>query len=133
MKNARRACIWVVALHALTLVVHNQAHQALPVPLSTLQNAFAIGVIVVAPVLAAFLISRGAPRFGATLLVASMFGSLVFGVVNHYVLESPDNVAQIPDTSWGGAFRWSAHLMALAEVAGMAAGAWLLRESARAR
>ena len=131
--NPRRACIWAVALHALALVVHNQAHQAVPVPLSALQNAFAISVIVVAPVLAAFLIGRGAPRFGGTLLVASMFGALVFGAVNHYVLDSPDHVAQVPDTGWGDAFRGSAHAMALLEVAGIAAGAWLLRDSARTR
>jgi hypothetical protein len=131
--NPKRACIWVVALHALALIVHNQAHLAVPVPLSALQNAFAIAVIVIAPVLAAFLIGRGAPRFGGTLLVASMFGALVFGGVNHYLLDSPDHVAQVPEGAWGDAFRVSAHALALLEIAGIAAGAWLLRDSARKR
>jgi hypothetical protein len=120
-----------VALHALALVVHGQAHQAVPVPLSALQNAFAISVIVIAPVVAGFMIWRGVPRIGGSLLLASMLGALVFGVVNHYVLASPDNVAQVPATSWGDVFRASAHASALTELAGVAAAAWLLRGAAR--
>jgi len=128
---ARRACLWIVALHSIALVVHNQAHQAIPVPLSALQNAFAVLVIVVAPLLAAALVWRGAPRFGGTLLVVSLFGAFLFGVINHYVLESADNVAQIPATEWGSAFTWSAHALALLELAGTAASISLLRTSAR--
>lgn len=131
MNAARSACLWIVALHAVALVVHGQAHQAVPVPLSWLQNAFAVGVIVVAPILAAALIWRGSPRFGGTLLAAAFTGAFVFGVVNHYVLDSADNVAQIPATGWGEAFTWSAHALALLELAGTLAALWLLRASAR--
>ena len=131
MKAARRASLWIVALHALALVVHSQSHQAIPVPLSALQNAFAVLVIVVAPLLAAALIWRGSPRFGGTLLGAAMFGAFLFGFINHYVLESSDNVAQIPATDWGSAFTWSAHALALLELGGVAAALWLLRSSAR--
>jgi hypothetical protein len=131
MNAARRACLWIVALHALALIVHSQAHQAVPVPLSVLQNAFAVGVIVIAPILAAALIWRGSPRFGGTLLAAAFFGAFVFGVVNHYVLDSPDNVAQIPATGWGDAFTLSAHALAILELAGTVAALLLLRASAR--
>lgn len=129
--NARRACLWIVALHALALVVHSQSHQAIPVPLSLLQNAFAVGVIVIAPLVAAALIWRGSPRFGGTLLAASFFGAFAFGFINHYVLESPDNVARIPATDWGSAFTWSAHALALSELGGILAALALLRASAR--
>ena len=127
MTSARRICLWIVALHSLVLVVHNQAHQAIPVPLSALQNAFAVLVIVVSPLLAAALIWRGAPRFGGSLLGASLIGALLFGAINHYLLESADNVAQIPATDWGLAFTWSAHALALVELGGVAASIWLLR------
>ena len=133
MASARRTCLWIVALHSLALVVHNQAHQAIPVPLSALQNAFAVLVIVVAPLLAAALIWRGAPRFGGTLLGASLLGAFLFGAINHYVLESADNVAQIPATDWGLAFTWSAHALALVEIGGTGAAIWLLRSSAEPR
>ena len=132
MASARRICLWIVALHSLALVVHNQAHQAIPVPLSALQNAFAVLVIVVAPLLAAALVWRGAPRFGGSLLGASLIGALLFGAINHYVLESADNVAQIPETDWGLAFTWSAHALALLELSGTGAAIWLLRASASA-
>ena len=131
MRAARNACLWIVALHALALVVHSQSHQAIPVPLSALQNAFAVVVIVVAPLLAAALIWRGGVRFGGTLLGAAMLGAFLFGYVNHYVLDSSDNVAQIPDTGWGLAFTWSAHALALLELGGVVAAFWLLRSSAR--
>jgi hypothetical protein len=131
--NARRACLWIVALHALALVVHSQSHQAIPVPLSALQNAFAVSVIVVAPIFAAALIWRGSPRFGGSLLLASMLGAFLFGFVNHYVLESPDNVAQIPETDWGSAFTLSAHALAVLELGGVVAAFALLRSSARAK
>ena len=131
MASARRACLWIVALHALALVVHSQSHQAIPVPLSALQNAFAVLVIVSAPLLAAALIWRGSPRFGGTLLAAAFLGAFAFGFINHYVLESSDNVAQIPATSWGNAFTWSAHALALTELGGFVAALWLLRASRR--
>jgi hypothetical protein len=129
--SARRACWWIVALHALALVVHSQSHQAIPVPLSALQNAFAVLVIVSAPLLSAALIWRGSPRFGGTLLAAAFLGAFAFGFINHYVLESPDNVAQIPATDWGGAFTWSAHALALTELGGFVSAIWLLWSSSR--
>jgi len=129
--NARTACLWIVVLHALALVVHSQSHQAIPVPLSALQNAFAVGVIVIAPLVAAALIWRGFPRIGGTLLGAAMLGAFLFGFINHYVLDSPDNVAQIPATDWGNVFSLSAHALALLELGGVLVASWLLRSSAR--
>jgi len=123
--------LWIVALHALALVVHSQSHQAIPVPLSALQNAFAVGVIVTAPLVAAALIWRGFPRIGGTLLGAAMLGAFLFGFINHYVLDSPDNVAQIPATDWGNVFSLSAHALALLELGGVLVASWLLRSSAR--
>ena len=133
MKNARMACYWLVALHSLALVVHSQAHQAVPVPLSALQNAFAVIVIVIAPLVAIALIWRGSPRFGGTLLGASLLGAFLFGFINHYILESPDNVAQIPATEWGNAFTLSAHALAVTELGGALAALWLLNASRTAR
>jgi len=132
MTAARKSCYWIVALHALALIVHSQSHQAIPVPLSALQNAFAVIVIVVAPLVAAALIWRRRARFGGTLLFASMLGAFLFGFINHYVLDSSDNVAQIPATDWGSVFTWSAHALALLELGGVVAASWLLRSSARA-
>jgi hypothetical protein len=133
MANARKACLWIVALHALALIVHSQSHQAIPVPLTVLQNAFAVSVIVIAPLVAAALIWRGFARVGGALLFAAMLGAFLFGVINHYVLDSPDNVAQIPATEWGNAFTLSAHANALLEMGGVFAAAALVRASRSTR
>jgi len=124
----------VVVLHALVLAVHDRAHRALPVPLSEAQTLFAYGVIVLAPLVAGFLLWRGRLAAGGALLAASMLGSLVFGVVNHYLIHSPDHVSAVPATDWGSAFVWSALVMALVEAAGVAAGwrAWRSAPPARA-
>ncbi len=131
MANARKACLWIVALHALALIVHSQSHQAIPVPLSALQNAFAVSVIVIAPLVAAAMIWRGFGRVGGALLFVAMLGAFLFGAINHYVLDSPDNVAQIPATEWGNAFTLSAHALALTELLGVATAAALVRVSPR--
>lgn len=122
--SPRSLGIAVVVLHALVLALHDRAHRALPVPLTDAQTLFAYTVIVLAPLVAGFLLWRGRLAAGGALLAASMLGSLVFGVVNHYVIESPDHVSAIPATDWGSAFVWSALAMALVEGAGIVAG-WL--------
>jgi len=124
--SPRALGIAIVLLHALVLALHDRAHRALPVPLSDAQTLFAYTVIVLAPLVAGFLLWRGRLATGGALLAASMLGSLVFGVVNHYVLESADHVSAIPATDWGRTFVTSAHAMALVEAAGVVAGwrAW---------
>src|SRR5258705_407167 len=66
---------------------------------------------------------------GGTLLGASLLGAFLFGFINHYVLQSPDNVAQVPATEWGNAFIWSAHALAVTELGGVLAALWLLQAS----
>jgi hypothetical protein len=106
---------------------HSQSHQAIPVPLRAAER---VRRVIAAPLLAA-VVWRASPRFGGTLLGASMLGAFLFGFINHYVLDSSDNVARIPATDWGGAFTLSAHALAVLELGGVAAASWLLRSSAR--
>lgn len=129
MLTARRACLWVIALHAIVAIIHNQAHQEISVALSALQSTFALVVIVVAPILAAAIIWRGSSRLGAIVLIASLLGALAFGVVNHYLVASTDNVAQVAPSGWGQIFTLTALGLALTELAGVLVGAALLRAS----
>lgn len=46
----------------------------------------------------------------AWIIALSMFGSFVFGVINHYILVSPDNVMVVPAHAERGAFIVSAAL-----------------------
>ena len=48
-------------------------------------------MILAGPLVALWMIRTGR-RFGPELLALTMGGSLVFGIVNHFVIESPDHV-----------------------------------------
>ncbi|HVP31060.1 MAG TPA: hypothetical protein VMW35_18075 [Myxococcota bacterium] len=133
MARLPRLCVALVVVHAFVLMVHSAAHQALPVPLSLAQSVFAYAVVVAAPLVGGFLVVRGSLRAGGLLLGLSMLGAFVFGVVNHYVLESADHVSIVPAGAWGDVFRASAHALAALELAGTIAGfalAWGARRTA---
>lgn len=129
----RRTCIWIVALHVIVAIVHNQAHQEINVALSAFQSVFATVVIVIAPALAAAIIWHGRLRLGAIVLVISLLASFIFGVVNHFMIDSPDQLAYISTTGWGQIFILSAYALALTELVGVVAGAALLRSLERAK
>lgn len=129
MVIARRACLWLVSLHTIVAFVHNQSHRQIDIALSNFQSTFALIVIVVAPPVAAAIIWRGRPRLGSKVLVLSFLASLIFGVVNHFIIDSPDQLARIPTDGWGQIFTLSAYALALTELMGVLAGAALLRTS----
>ncbi|MFA5775895.1 MAG: hypothetical protein WC864_11040 [Ilumatobacteraceae bacterium] len=131
MGNARRACLWVVAIHTAVAFIHSQAHRQIDVTLSNFQSAYALIVIVVAPGVAAAIIWRGHPRRGANLLVISMLASVIFGVVNHFVIDSSDQLAHISNDGWGKIFIVTAYALAISELVGIAAGLSLRRSSTR--
>lgn len=133
MVIARRTCLWVVAVHAIVAIIHSQAHQQVGVALTNLQSTFAVVVIVVAPAVAAAIIWRGYPRMGSTMLVLSLLASLIFGVVNHFMIDSPDQLAHIATDGWGKIFTVSAYALAITELIGVLAGMALFRVSSRAK
>jgi len=131
MRNYRQTCLWVVAIHTVVAFIHNQAHRQIDVTLSNFQSTYALVVIVIAPAVAAAIIWRGHPRRGATVLVLSLLASLIFGVVNHFVIDSPDQLAHISNDGWGQIFTITAYALALTELVGIGAGMSLRRSSNR--
>ena len=131
MANARRACISVVAIHTIVAFIHNQAHRQIDVTLSLFQSSFALLVIVVAPAVAAAIIWRGHPRRGANLLVFSMLASAIFGVINHFIIDSSDQLAHISNDGWGNIFTVTAYALIVTELFGVGAGLTLRRSTSR--
>lgn len=121
----------IVLTHAAATLPHAIAHQAIPVPTPPLQSAFIAVVIVVAPLVAAALLWTRLEHLGARLLLASMTGSLAFGLYYHFVAPGPDHVSQVPADGWGMLFRVSAVLLLVTEGAGCWIGAWALNETRR--
>lgn len=124
-KDARYASL-VALPHFGVVVVHAVAHLALDIQLSYLQHAYAIPVIVVAPMLAWLMVLFGRTRGGWLLLFASLAGALAFAGYHHYVLISPDHLSRVPAGAWGAVFKASAHLMTVMEVIGLGVASWAL-------
>lgn len=125
---------WVtiaVVAHLIVNLAHGHAHMRLGVGLNAFQNLYVFTVILIAPLVALALSFTRLARAGAWLLFLSMLGSLIFGVLYHYVIISPDNVAHLPAGSARDLFRISAMLLLLTEVFGVIIGAVGIRRSSR--
>jgi len=113
----------LVLLHLLVAYLHGRAHEGASVALSPAGNAFVLIVIIAGPLVGlvwSWFVDR---RVGAWIIAVTMAGSLVFGVVNHFVLESGDHVSQV-DPAWRALFGSTAVLLACIETMGLGVGVW---------
>jgi hypothetical protein len=121
-KTLKLAALSLVGFHFLTVVLHSVAHEVLSVKATPAQLAFIVPVIILAPVLAGFVLPKF-NRVGAALLSASMLGSFVFGLYYHFIADTIDHVAhvaQLRPAFWSGMFRVTAWLLLASEVLGAA-------------
>ena len=126
--------VWVtiaVLAHLIVTLFHGQAHTRLGVGLSDWQNVYVLAVIVVAPLIAFVLSFTRYARAALWLLLASMLGSLVFGLCYHYIIISPDHVAHLPAGEARGLFRFTAVLLLITEAFGVVVAARALRTSVK--
>ena len=120
--------VLLVLLHLAVAVVHGRAHEGAVVPVSTASNIFIFTVIVAAPLVGAAVLWFFSVEGGAWLLAISLAASFVFGVVNHFVLDSPDHVAHIA-AQWKLVFGATAVLLALTEALGSGLAFWRARHA----
>ncbi len=103
----------IVVIHAIAHTLHGLAHAKIPIPLSLPQSLFIGIVIVLVPVISAALLWTRFFRIGLWLLLSSLFGAILFGFYNHYVVISPDHVSQVAFAGWGVLFQLTAILILL--------------------
>jgi hypothetical protein len=131
-RTVKLTALAVVAFHFVIVVLHSIAHQALPVPATPAQLAFIVPVIIVAPIVAAFMLLKFETA-GMLLLAASMLGSFVFGLYYHFIADTIDHVAhvaQMQPVLWSQMFQATSYLLAISEAAGAAVAlVWLARRS----
>lgn len=113
----------VVLVHLAVALVHGQAHQGASVALSDGGNLFVLIVIIIGPLAGLAWSWFVNQRAGAWVIATTMAASLVFGVVNHFVLMSPDHVSQV-DAAWRRQFGSTAVLLACIETVGSGVGVW---------
>ena len=114
-----------VLLHLAISIVHGTAHANARVPLSTAANVFVFAVILAGP-LVGLVLMWPAERFGLWLIALTMAGALLFGIVNHFVLSSPDHVAHV-DPQFRPLFATTAALLAVTEAFGSGLAVYSLR------
>jgi hypothetical protein len=120
-----RPVLAIIVVHAIVGSLHATAHQILGIQLSQAQLIYIVVIIMLAPLAAGILFLKRLKTEGAALLVCSMAGSLIFGVFNHFVMNTPDHVshvAALPQKSWAIVFQITAVLLALTEAFGIWAG-----------
>lgn len=131
-----RVTLWVVVAHLLIGVGHSVAHLGAGVALTAAQQVFVAVVIAAAPFYGIYLHYRRGGTIGAIVLTVAMAASLIFGLVFHFVADTPDNIGHVHSASVGGwapAFHTSAYAVLAVEVLGtlLAAAVWRRRAATR--
>lgn len=126
MRKVIIAATWVVWLHVLVVILHAIAHFGAHVlPASFFDDAFVVVVIMIAPVVALFLLKNAhLSRLGALLLFLSMLGALLYGLVNHFLLPGADNATRMSPGVWQLPFLVTSYLLLVLEAAGSVVGLW---------
>jgi hypothetical protein len=114
------ALVGLVLLHLGLTLVHGWAHLSAGVDLAPGALAFVLAVVGIGP-LVGLLWMRTRPSAGAGVIGVTMAASLLFGVVNHFVVPGADHVAHVSGPS-RALFGVSAVLLAATEAAGAALG-----------
>jgi len=114
----------LILCHFVLSLAHGMAHHRLGIKLTAAQDLFVMGVIVVAPLISLALFYTRLQKWGAGLLLLSMLASLLFGIINHFVLISPDHVSHLPPGQWALSFKITAVLLSIIEALGTLLG-WL--------
>jgi len=121
--------VWIVLAHLVISFVHGAAHAQAQVPLSQAASLFVYIVILAGPMLGLVLAWK-ARSVGSAVIAVAMAGSLIFGLVNHFMLSSPDHVAHV-DPQWRTLFAASAVLLAITEALGSGLAIRVIRERRR--
>ena len=81
----------VVVLHLLVSLVHGWAHGTAGVSGNGPSMAFVVIVIIAGPLVGLAWMWKNAVA-GARIIGVTMAASLVFGLVNHFIIASPDRI-----------------------------------------
>ena len=114
-----------VLVHFATCLAHGAAHDGAHVPLSAAATLFVFVVILGGP-LVGLALSWRSRRLGSQVVAVAMAGALVFGLVNHFVLESPDHVGHVA-AQWRTVFTATAVLLTITEALALFCAVRLVR------
>ena len=115
MERFDRYLIGLVLAHFIATLVHATAHFALQIVPAGIDLLFIVGAIWIGP-LVALVILRFNPPLAAGLLAVLMGAAFVYGLVSHFLVAGPDNVAFVGAQTWTVLFVGTAFLFGVLEV-----------------
>jgi len=115
-----------VLVHLLVSMIHGAAHTGASVPMSQAANLFVFVVILAGPLIGLGLSFR-TKLYGGVVVALTMGAALVFGVVNHFLIDSPDHISHIA-AAWRSLFVTTAVLLTITELLGVAIALRLVRQ-----
>jgi hypothetical protein len=110
----------IVVLHLVISVVHGSAHTGAAIEQGPAATAFVFLVIIAGPLIGLAWMWLNPPA-GARLVGITMAASLLFGLINHFIIAGADRVDHVA-MAWRGLFGSTAVLLAMTEAAGAALG-----------
>jgi hypothetical protein len=116
----RLALAGVVVLHLIVTIVHGTAHTGAAVEQGSAAMAFIFLVIIAGPLVGLAWMWLN-PRAGARLIGITMAASLLFGLINHFIIPGVDRVDHVA-AAWRGLFESTAVMLVITEAAGAALG-----------
>jgi hypothetical protein len=118
-----------VVLHFIVTAVHGSAHDGAAVEQGRAAMAFIFLVIIAGPLVGLAWMWLN-PRAGARLIGITMAASLLFGLINHFIIPGADRVDHVA-AAWRGLFGVTAVVLALIEAFGAALGFAYARRAVR--
>ena len=128
MKFASAFVGGLVLFHHGVAYHHGNQHTILAIDMAVWQNAFINGVILILPLLGAGLLLTRWRLPGAYAVLVGMLGALIFGIVHHYLLISPDHISHLPraEAHVHRSFIWTAGAIAILEGLAAIGAAYLI-------
>lgn len=116
--------IYAIALvHAIVSGYHGWSHYYAAVPNTLAQSIFIVAMVFVLPGVAVVLLVLGRVHSGIAIFSLSMLGALIFGLLFHFVLDTPDLCSNVRGAG-SQSFFVSAALLAAVEFIGFARGGY---------
>lgn len=116
-----KALAAIVLVHLGVSLVHGAAHSGAQVALGSAGTLFVYVVILAGPLLGLAVAARQR-QLGAAIVALTMASSLVFGLINHFIIDGTDHVAHV-EAAWRTLFASTAALLVIVEAVGTVVGA----------
>ena len=119
----RRVAVFALLAHLIANAVHGIPHLAIPIEVGAWFDAVVAVVVFVLPIVGVGLLWRGRATVGAATFTVAIAGSLLTGLVFHFAVVNPDNVAVVVDPT----FEATAVGVAVVDALSLVAAAWVWR------